>query len=159
MEFAPAGEIIGEAHQVRTVRIAESDQLPNGDYRFIDMYCIDPSCDCRKTMIQVFHNDIHVSTINFGWESREFYQKWMEGSKDYDIDPVMDSASIDIGSPDKVNPRGMLALFNALLDEKWIVRFKTHYAAVKQTLAEMQQKKDGGSRTKRRTKRRDARRP
>jgi hypothetical protein len=159
MEFAPAGEIIGEAHQVRTVRIADSDQIPNGDYRFIDMYCTDPTCDCRKTMIQVFHNDILVSTINFGWESRDFYQKWMGCPEDHKIDPAMHGVSIDIGSPDKVSPEGMLALFHALLDEKWIAKFKTHYAAVKKQLAETRQKEDDGSRTKRRTVRREARRP
>jgi len=30
MEFIPAGEIIGEAHQVRTVSIKQSPQLPFG---------------------------------------------------------------------------------------------------------------------------------
>lgn len=157
MEFAPAGEIIGAAHQVRTVRLADSRQLPDGDYRFIDMYCTDPACDCRKTMIHVYHNDVLVSTINFGWESSDFYQKWMGCPKDYNIDPAMDGASIDISSPDGVSSQGMLAFFNALLDEQWIAKFKTHYAAVKQKLAETQ--RNDGSRTKRRTVRREARRP
>ncbi len=31
MEFIPAGEIIGEAHQIRTVEIADSPQLPDGE--------------------------------------------------------------------------------------------------------------------------------
>jgi len=157
MEYAPAGEIIGAAHQVRTVRLADSKQLPDGDYRFIDMYCIDPSCDCRKTMIQVYHNDVLVSTINFGWESRNFYQKWMGCPKDCDIDPEIDGASIDIGSPDGVSPQGMLAFFKALLDDKWIARFKAHYAAVKQKLAETQQ--NDGSRSNRRTERGKTHRP
>lgn len=158
MEFAPAGEIIGAAHQVRTVRLADSRQLPDGDYRFIDMYCIDPSCDCRKTMIQVYRNDVLVSTINFGWESRDFYQKWMGCPKDYDIAPAMTGASIDVSSPDGVSPRGMLAFFNALLDDKWIAKFKTHYAAVKKKLAETRQKEDDRSRTTPRTLRRVPRR-
>jgi len=74
MEFVPAGEIIGAAHQVRTVGLRNSRQLPDGDYRFVDTYCTDPSCDCRKTMILVYRNDVHVSTINFGWEPQSFYQ-------------------------------------------------------------------------------------
>lgn len=36
MEFVPAGEIIGKAHQVRTVSITQSPQLPDGEYSFID---------------------------------------------------------------------------------------------------------------------------
>ncbi len=56
MEFIPAGEVIGEGHQIRTVRIADSPELSDGEYQFVDMYCKDPSCDCRKTMIQVLHD-------------------------------------------------------------------------------------------------------
>ena len=77
MKFVPAGEFIGDAHQVRTVKLRDSRQLPDGEYRFVDTYCTDPSCDCRKTMILVHQNDKHVSTINFGWESSAFYREWM----------------------------------------------------------------------------------
>ena len=137
MEFTPAGEIIGKEHQVRTVRIVDSSQLPDGEYRFIDMYCTDPSCDCRKTMIQVFHNGAFVSTINFGWEPPSFYKKWMGGKWDDEIMPHMHGASIDITSPNRVSPEGILGLFNALLDEKWIEIFKKHYGAVKAKLKEV----------------------
>ncbi|MEW6667364.1 MAG: hypothetical protein AB1512_19340 [Thermodesulfobacteriota bacterium] len=134
MEFIPAGEIIGKAHQVRTVRIVESPQLPDGEYRFIDMYCTDPSCDCRKTIIQVFHNGVFVSTINYGWERPSFYEKWMGRKWGDDIMPQMHGASIDITSPNRVSPKGMLGLFNALLDKRWIGIFKKHYKAVKAKL-------------------------
>jgi hypothetical protein len=156
MNFVPAGEIIGAAHQVRTVTLADGDRLPDGDYRFIDMYCTDPSCDCRKTMIHVYHNDILVSTINFGWESREFYRKWMGCPEDEEVDPPMDGASVDITSPDRVSPQDMLAFFRALLDHNWVARFRAHYAAVKRKLAET--KDNDGSRgigpRRRRTRRR-----
>ena len=35
MAFIPSGEIIGKAHQVRTVSIKQSPQLPDGAYSFI----------------------------------------------------------------------------------------------------------------------------
>ena len=89
-------------------------------------------------MIQVFRNDILVSIINFGWESRDFYQKWMGCPNDHTIDPPMHGASIDISSPNIVPSEGILAFFNALLDEEWIEKFRTHYADVKQKLAKMQ---------------------
>jgi len=135
MDFVPAGEIIGEAHQVRTVGLRDSRQLPDGNYRFVDTYCTDPSCDCRKTMILVYRNDVHVSTINFGWETDAFYQKWMGNSKDEEVTALMSGATIDITSPDRVPPQGMLAFFMALLDDNWRAKFRTHYAAVKTTLA------------------------
>ena len=149
MEFVPAGEIIGASHQVRTVGLRDSRQLPDGDYRFVDMYCSDPSCDCRKTMILVYRDDVHVSTISFGWEPRSFYQEWM-GSKDDPVAGEMSGASIDITSPDGVPAKGMLAFFMALLDDNWIARFRAHYTAVKLQLSEAGQIKNDRSRTKRR---------
>jgi hypothetical protein len=140
MKFTPAGEIIGRAHRVRTVGIVDSPQLPDGEYRFIDMYCTDPSCDCRKTMIQVLHNGAFVSTINFGWEPRAFYEEWMGDKWDDEIMPRMDGASIDITSPDRVAPEGILGLFNALLDERWVGIIKKHYWLVKAKLREDRKK-------------------
>ncbi len=141
MEFIPAGEIIGDAHQVRTVRITSSPQLPDGEYCFLDMYCTDPSCDCRKTMIRVLHNGEAVSIINYGWESPSYYKQWFGADQDEDV-PPMHGASIDITSPDKVSPRGMLGLFKALLDERWIEAFRKHYKAVKNRLAGKQMRQE-----------------
>lgn len=135
MEYIPAGEIIGPAHQVRTVGLKESPHLPDGDYTFVDSYCTDASCDCRRTLIQVLLNGTHVSTIGFGWESPEFYRKWMGVESDDDHMPRMHGATVDMSSPNKVSPQGMLAFFNALLDEKWIAVFKRNYDAVKAQLA------------------------
>ena len=135
MDFIPAGEIIGKAHQVRTVSIKRSPHLPDGEYSFIDMYCTDPECDCRKTMIQVMHNKKLVSIINFGWESATFYERWMgSGEKDNSM-PKMHGASIDITSPDLVSREGILGLFNALLNDIWIAKFKHHYNEVKTTMS------------------------
>ncbi|WPL15637.1 hypothetical protein Thiowin_00543 [Thiorhodovibrio winogradskyi] len=131
MEFIPAGEIIGERHQVRSVRIEQSPQLPDGEYAFIDMYCSDPNCDCRKTMIHVLHNGQHVSTINYGWESKSFYAKWMNDSKENSPFPPMHGASIDLTSPNRVSADGILGLFNHLLSDVWIAKFKQHDKAVK----------------------------
>jgi hypothetical protein len=127
MEFIPAGEIIGKSHQVRTVSIKQSPQLPDGEYSFIDMYCADPECDCRKTMIQVVHKGKLVSVINYGWESAIYYKNWMGSSAKDNSMPKMNGSSIDITSPNLVNPDGILSLFNALLNDIWIAKFKYHY--------------------------------
>ena len=137
MEFIPAGEVIGEAHQVRTVGITQSPQLPDGEYSFIDTYCTDPECDCRKTMIQVMHEGRLVSIINYGWESAAFYRSWMGSSSEDNPMPEMNGASIDITSPNLVSTRGVLALFNALLDDIWIAKFKRHYGKVKAAVSDV----------------------
>lgn len=135
MKFIPAGEIIGEAHQVRTVSIKHSPQLPDGEYSFIDAYCVDPGCDCRKTMIQVLHNGKLVSILNYGWDSAAFYENWMGSSAKDNPMPKMNGASIEITSPGLVSTDGILALFNALLNDIWIARFKRHYDEVKAAMS------------------------
>jgi hypothetical protein len=135
MEFIPAGELIGDAHQVRTVRIARSPQLPDGEYSFVDMYCPDPECDCRKTMIQVLHNGKPVSMINYGWEPAEFYKKWMGGRTEGNPCLPMDGATIDLASQNLVSKSGILGLFNALLNDVWIGKFKRHYKEFKSAVA------------------------
>jgi hypothetical protein len=131
MHFIPAGEVIGEAHQVRSVTITQSPQLPDGEYSFIDMYCPDPDCDCRKTMIQVLLNEKPVSLINYGWESAEFYRKWMGIRAEDHSFPPLHGATIDLNSPNLVSQEGILGLFHALLDDMWIQKFKKHYREVK----------------------------
>lgn len=133
MDFIPAGEVIGNAHRVRTVQIKDYPDLPDGSYSFMDTYCTDPSCDCRKTMILVLHEGEVVSIVNYGWEDPAFYEQWMGADQDEDM-PPMHGASIDIASPDRVSPQGMLELVNSLLDEKWVSKFREHYTAFKSKL-------------------------
>lgn len=134
MKFIPAGERIGEQHRVRTIGLAASPDLPDGEYTFVDLYCIDPECDCRKTIIHVLHNNKHVSTINYGWESSAFYQKWYGGKAEKHIIDAMKGPAIDIGSPNRVNGTAMIELFNRLLNDKYINALKNHYAKFKQAI-------------------------
>ena len=72
-----------------------------------------------------------VSVINYGWESDTFYENWMGRSATDNSMPKMHGASIDITSPDLVRRDGMLALFNVLLNDIWVAKFKCHYDEVK----------------------------
>jgi len=135
MKFIPAGEIIGNAHQVRSVTIKQSSQLPDGEYSFIDTYCIDPECDCRKTMIQVIHNGKLVAIINYGWESKTYYDNWMGDKTDTETIPKMNGASIDISSPNLVNEDAILELFKTLQNTMWISKFKLYYNEVKMAMS------------------------
>ncbi len=132
MEFIPAGEIIGNAHQVRTVSIKQSSQLPDGEYSFIDTYCNDSECDCRKTMIQVMLNEKLVSIINYGWEPQIFYENWMGDDTEDELMPKMHGASIDISSPNLVSENAILALFNSLKNDMWISKFNFTTMKLKQ---------------------------
>jgi len=82
MYFKPAGEVLGDGHPVRTVTISDEPRLPDGEYKFVDYYCTNKACDCRKTIIRIFHENRCVSIVNYGWENPKFYLKWLKSTKD-----------------------------------------------------------------------------
>lgn len=103
MSFIAAGEILGTSARVRTPTIAHHPVLPDGTYAMVETYCTVRGCDCRKTMILVHLNQRYVSTINFGWESPEFYARWFGGAIDDRALAEMKRPSIDQSSPDLVS--------------------------------------------------------
>ena len=72
--------------ETRTIKITASGLgIPVGEYMLLENYCSDESCDCRKVMINVVAVNPPrqiLATIGYGWESVEFYTKWMHGDKE-----------------------------------------------------------------------------
>ncbi|HLX61274.1 MAG TPA: hypothetical protein VKX17_08340 [Planctomycetota bacterium] len=118
MEFIPAGELISNKHQIRSITLRGHSKAMDGDYTFVDTYCTDEECDCRKAMIQVLRNGTLVSIINFGWEPLEFYKKWYGKAGSHSDAVEFKGPAIDISSPDLVDPNEALKLFVRLLDER-----------------------------------------
>ena len=60
--------------------------LPSGKYGFLESYCSDPSCDCRRVFLNVAYfkkvspspsdRPSMVATIGYGWDTLEHYDKW-----------------------------------------------------------------------------------
>jgi len=99
MSFVAAGEILAVTARVRTLTIAHHPEPPDGAYAMVDTYCTDLGCDCRKTMILVHLDQRHVATINFGWESPEFYARWY-GAPPHDRTLAeLQGPSTDLNSP------------------------------------------------------------
>jgi len=132
MYFKPAGEVLGDIHPIRTVTISDDRRLPDGEYKFVEHYCTDKDCDCRKTIIRVFHEDRCVSTVDYGWEDPKFYLKWLKSTKDKEMAQEMSGLSIDFMSPDLVSPEAILALVEHLMDEKWLAMIKESYRLVRE---------------------------
>ena len=126
--------MIGDKHQIRHITLSDDPLLPAGKYVFFDLYCTDPDCDCRKTMIHVLHEGNVASVVNYGWESPKFYCDWMGAGPDDEMAIEMSGVSIDFSSPNRVSPEGMLVLMNHLLDENWRHLIKSHYAEVRASL-------------------------
>jgi len=135
MSFIPAGEILGANSRVRTLTLARHRELPDGDYALVDSYCTDLGCGCRKTMILVQFDDRHVSTINFGWESPEFYARWYGAPLDERTLAEMQGPCIDLSSPNGVPPGAMLAFFSALLDARYLEHLRSQYTRFRAALA------------------------
>lgn len=129
--FIPAGELLGPESQVRSVTLAADPYLPAGEYHFIDTYCSDNKCDCRKTIIQIFHDQKLVSIVSYGWESPKFYLRWLGSTRDVELAKEMSGVSIDSSSPDRVSSKGILLLINHLMDEKWIALLKENYRLIR----------------------------
>jgi hypothetical protein len=89
------------ARETRSVTVRGRADLPDGDYGFFELYCNEPHCDCRRVMVVVLRPDTawnqFWATINYGWESREFYQKWA-GAPAWDRDgwqgPFLDPLAV-----------------------------------------------------------------
>ena len=135
MTFIAAGEILGGAARVRTLTIAHHPDLPDGGYAMVDTYCTDPGCDCRKTMILVHRNHRHVSTINFGWESPQFYTRWFGAPLDDRTLAEMQGPCIDLNSPNLVPAGAMLAFFSTLLDAHYVEHLREQYSRFRAALA------------------------
>ncbi|MEO6594360.1 MAG: hypothetical protein ABIP94_06375 [Planctomycetota bacterium] len=54
--------------------------LPAGDYGFIELFCDELGCDCRRVLFSVFSTASRSceAVINFGWEGEGFYADWMK---------------------------------------------------------------------------------
>lgn len=107
--------------------------LPTGEYAFVEFYCADASCDCRRVLLQVWPKDRPgnvLATINYGWEKLKFYQRWTGSRED---------ARVIVGAClDPLNPQGPhAATFLGALrhfvrtDPAWPARFKQHYKLFK----------------------------
>jgi hypothetical protein len=117
------------ASETRSVTVTDRDDLPNGEYGFIEFYCNEPQCDCRRVLVVVLRPETgwkFWAAINYGWESMEFYQRWA-GAPAWDryhwkgpfLDPMSEQTAY---AP------ALLKLFKFILQSPgYAERLKKHY--------------------------------
>ncbi len=83
MSFRMFHEICPEiaVRETRSIALTEDfhKDLPSDDYAFLEMYCSDSDCDCRRVYFQVIAASdpgVVLAVISWGWESLAFYRKW-----------------------------------------------------------------------------------
>jgi len=127
-------ELAAQETRVLTLPTAQGG-LPAGRFGLLELYCDDPTCDCRRVLLQVRSEarpDTILATINYGWDTVAFYTRWLHGDR-------AGAGEITRAELDPLNPQtkfapAFLHLFQSvvLLDLNYIQRLQRHYARFKQ---------------------------
>jgi hypothetical protein len=121
--------------EVRCVHLGSSPDaptesaLPADEYAYLEYYCDDLNCDCRRVLLQVISKGQSgkiFASISYGWEKESFYRKRMPWNPDLARDTVR-------GELDPLNEQSEFAddfldLFKRfVLDEPYRLRLRRHY--------------------------------
>jgi hypothetical protein len=126
--------------EVRTLQLqaaAEtSGSLSSGEYAFVELYCEDLACDCRRVFIQVIarhQKDQVLASINYGWEDESFYRKRMPHNPEAPRQVVR--GCLDPMNTQSVHSQKLLDLFQRyVLDEPYRLRLRRHYQLFREEL-------------------------
>lgn len=123
--------------EVRCLHFGPGPGLPAGEYIYLEFYCEDLACDCRRMFLQVISPNEPgrvFASINYGWEKESFYRKRMP----YDPEAACDLVR---GELDPINEQSeyaelLLKGFQELvLDEVYRLRVRRHHRLFREELA------------------------
>src|SRR5713226_9502095 len=85
-------------------------------YTFLEMYCDESGCDCRRVFFHVVsaREKNAVAEITYGWEKRDFYKKWM-GDDDPVVIDTLKGPALNLASPQSPVAPQLLDLFGKVL--------------------------------------------
>jgi hypothetical protein len=121
--------------------VAGGSALPEDEYAFLEFYCADLGCDCRRVLFQVIAKNQPgkiFATINYGWEKEKFYRKRIAWDPDA-------GRKITRGELDPINAQSefagdLLELFRKIvLDEPYRFRLRRHYNLFREAIAKAAQ--------------------
>ena len=136
MHYAPFHEYCPKdaESETRSIAVVNDPDLPAGDYALLESYCQDPDCDCRRVFLCVRSRRRVEAVIAFGWESRNFYARWMGSRDPRDIDQFK-GPCLNLMSPQSdLAPALLRAVQDVLEDASYVASLKRHYAMFKQAL-------------------------
>ena len=121
--------------ETRSATVHGWPDLPDGEYGFFEFYCDEPGCNCQRVLIQVISPTTGAqvwATINYGWESVEFYKK---RGLDEELARECQEATLDPLNPQTKYSSALLQLFKSVLqDQAYVERLKRHYKLFKADL-------------------------
>jgi len=145
----PFGNLFPElgSRETRTAQLVDDDpSLPAGKYAFVELYCEEVECDCRRVLIQVRpekNPDLVMANITFGWESAQFYTAKLGG--DAKLGRAVAAASLEPMLEQSQHADWFFQLFRdqVLTDPDYVRRLQRHYRMFKEAV-----KKSAGGITK-----------
>ncbi len=128
MNLMPLHKLLPElvAAENRTITPVGGDQLPEGEYALLESYCPDPTCDCRRVMLNVVSFETRgkgaLASISFG----------------FDRDADFAGPFLDDLNPQSRHAEAWLKLLTPMLeyDTDYVARLESHYRQVKQAAAD-----------------------
>lgn len=147
MPFVPLYELFPDlaARETRSVYILQDSPngLPAGSYAFLELFCDEDACDCRRVLFSVVPNQRpapgaapHVlATLSFGWEDEEFYRRWASFPLDEDdLEELMGPALSSMSPQSKLAP-GLLEQLKLLVqDPLYVERIVRHYETFRRAI-------------------------
>lgn len=138
MPYAPFHERFPKIaeEEIRTLIIFNHPEIPDGEYSLIEAYCDEPDCDCRRVFFNVgsLRKRKIVAVIAYGWESKEYYAKWM-GDDDPRIVKELKGPALNLASrQSKFAPALLEQVGYVLQDKTYLNRIKRHYKMFRETI-------------------------
>jgi len=127
--------------EIRSVKVAASPQHPAGEFAFVEFYCEDLNCDCRRVLFEVrprAEPDRPVAYITYGWESPAFYERNSNAPPDIAREMTIETvnASLDPMNPQSALAPMILQVFRDIVatDPEYVARLKRHYTIFRDEL-------------------------
>lgn len=127
--------------------------MPPGEYTFLEMFCDEEGCDCRRVFFYVVSSrrrDVEA-VVTYGWESPAFYAHWLR-DPDAEMAAEMKGPGLNLCGPQSDIAPAILELFNEVLlpDAAYMDRVKRHYQLFREAVDGARSSKTSRRRRKRR---------
>ena len=116
--------------ETRSITTQNHADLPDDDYGFLELYCNDENCDCRRVFFDVVSKNRgkSVAVVAYGWEDSAFYIRWYRQNDPQIIREMQGPILNDASAQSELAPALLKLVRNTLLkDPAYIERLKRHY--------------------------------
>lgn len=150
MPFRPFHDLLPEMAERETRGIiippGAEQGLPPGNYAFVELFCDEPGCDCRRAFLMVVASFAKEpqAVIAWGWETPSFYRKWYPRGSARDIRDLQGPILNDL-SPATPMSQPLLDLFRTVIlkDPAFVARVQRHYRLFREKIEENQERSAG----------------